>query len=593
MDRRFNDNDPMWLVKQNHRIEGPYSFNEVLSRIASGHLSVAVEVIAPLDRWRPVQAHPQFAAALAKLSALNSTMSGESTKTIRTELTHHTITGTQDREPSQGGTVTETGTLTQPHTQDDSETPTPIPEKDPGLSLHAEGTVVAPTVPSSTAPRTTRSKPRVSKDVTLFEKPWVPYVGYALAGVLAATLLFVLYPRGSGTTVAQRVAQSDPFVKHMDEGMSFNKKGEYGQALESFKRAHKLRKKDLDLLYRMSPLMIQMKKETLPALSLLRKALPDSYKADDMIFNHNITGLALSYDRRYKQALNHYNKALKINPNSPEVLINKGYTLFLQGKYSESRGVLKKAVVMDMLPLGQLYYMMSSLRWALNKPTKKKWQQVEKEFQQLALPYNTQQEVLLLRAYMYKQLGRTQQYRQTMSNALQVSPFQTADHIQPVTIDWRGMRWTNYDFVCLQKNAQLNVDLTEMLHFICEYHKGSQAQSLEVRVSSWMSKSANSEWPHIAQSLLLTQQGRFDRAKLSLDLAAKYNQTASLTWVLKTLVCKQLNDKRCVEGAVEKIKSSSTLYYALAKARASAAPSVWVTKGLGLSPNFRPLVLLK
>ncbi len=564
--RRFNDNDPCWLIKVDAHISGPFSFNELIAKLMSGTLSPHHEAMSPLDRWRPLQTQALFVAAIEKM------------RRKQEEVIENTMTRTE-------GTITRTMDVTP-----DRLTQTPFAE-----TLTPPPVAVYPTSPRVIRPNSSE----------IFKA--TPAEPFPLNFVYAGILLILAVAGGwyffnnSNQTLPQTEKKSD-FVSYFDHGLSFKKTAHWSDALKNFTLAHQLNPRDVDLALEMAPLLIQMEGQTAYARSLIEKALVGQYKKETILFGQNLLGLSYSYELQqresaYTAALKHFNESLQADGESEYVpaLINKGWLLFTQGRYREAEAVLLKTLNKNPYShIGALYliegYLFQNLK-ENNKSALQKAQQITSQMVTHKI-YDSQQEIYLFHAYLMSKLGGDKNSVQKLiQNSISLDPDLTTDHVHSPLVDWRGFQWKSFAFVCQDLLKIANSESASLLNFICKY-KAQGVLAAQQSIDAWLGKNSKDPRAHIASAIVSQSVGELEKAKESLMSARRFGVQDRLYFQVLFKVCFKLKDVSCLKEITPSLQKLSPLHGYAAQALTEEDRQA-MSKGLKESANYIPLLSLQ
>ena len=178
-----------------------------------------------------------------------------------------------------------------------------------------------------------------------------------------------------------------------------------------------------------------------------------------------------------------------------------------------------------------------------------------------------------------------------LKEALSVDPDQSSDHLHSPNIDWRGLKWSYFTFVCSSLSSVVKRDDLSLLRFVCTYRSNSELQAKK-EVGNWMRRSPKSATPHIAQAIVWYRLGDANKAKASLDLAQSLGGGGRLYLQTLIKVCGALGDQACLQQAGKSAKRLSPLHAYFAQALASR-DSQAIYKGMRESGNYLPLIRLQ
>jgi tetratricopeptide (TPR) repeat protein len=569
---RIDDNDPCWLIKIDTRIEGPFSFNEVLSKLTSGEFFSQNEVMAPLDRWRTLQSHPLYAAAVEKLRR-QSDVTSEYTMT-KTERTSFTRTLDINFETM---------------------TPTPMRDTPPPL----------PDTPVVTPP-----KPLVTPPVfypTKKNKSTLPALGVGIF-LIAIIVVYLVLNKKPQVVVKEDLKQSS-MVSLFDKGFFHKQRGEWQEALKNFRQAYQLNKKDLFTVFELAPLLIQVDSHTEYARGMVETVMLGKYKAEDVCVGKNAIGLSYSYEgyknkENYKRAVKNYDDCLAMNNEEGSQFerlqiaqLNKGFALMMLGKFSNAEATLANTKSMQnqtMTPY--LFIIENYITEGYKTNSKLAYEKAFNLASQISTRrfYDGLQEILLFHAYAAYKLGKDPAYvASVLEKSLYIDPDLTMDHLHSPLIDWRVYDWKNFSFICKDLKNINKLDLVALLDFTCSYKMNNEIGAQQA-LGGWLTRSQEkSSMPHVAQAILSNRLGEYDKAKDSLSLAKKFNANDKLYYQTLTKVCARRKDEECLQSNMDNISRLAPLQGYYARAILDLDKQNNIRKGLLESPHYLPLVRLQ
>lgn len=568
LNRRYSDNDPCWLVKVDTRISGPWSFNEVLVKLTKGELKPYHEASSPMDRWRSLQSQPLFSAAIERLKKQQQTeATGEHTFTAQTDVTSFTRT------------VDLSG---------DRITPTPMAE-----SVTPPPNFKVPPVSTVNPVKHNYNDPEV------FLKPAKKNNNTTIAVVaglcVTAFVLFMLFGKKNESLPLSK----NQFLDYTDRGLAYKKNADWYEALKQFKKAYQMNNKDVDLVFEMAPLLVQVENQTMYTRNILEKIMYGQYKKENLSAGKNILGLSFSYEGQYKMAIKNFDEVLKDDEGYYPAKINKGYALLLSGDYPAAEEALMDALTeQNGSSLPYIYLIESYIFDGVKNNNRSS---LEKAFNLASKSadkfYDGKQELLLFQAFAALKLGHSPAAVQsTLQKALVMDPEQTLEHVHSPLVDWRGLNWQNFSFICNDFSRAVKPDLISLLEFVCTYKTNNEMAAQQL-VSGWMNRSPNSPWPHVAQAILGLRLGEFDKAQMSLNLAKAAGANDKLYHEVQSKVCIRLKDVSCLRKNYEPLAKLSPLHAFTAKAQESKLsnkdPKQMVYGGLRESSNYIPLIRMQ
>lgn len=563
--RRFNDNDPCWLIKVDAHISGPYSFNEVVSRLVTGTLAPHHEAMSPLDRWRSLQSQVQFVAAIEKL------------RRRQEEAVEHTLTKTERSQ------ITKTMDLTP-----DQLTPTPFQETLTPPPSFKSTPVVQRRPTEFSVPSTTQQTRRIS----------LLYLG---VGALAFVLVLFYFLRETAPGLPQ-VEKKYDFFTYFDQGLSAKKTAHWSEALKNFSLAHQLNSRDVDLTMEMAPLLIQLDGQTSYARSLVEKALIGQYKKETILLGKTLLGLSYSYDSQqqpdaYSSALKMFNEALQEDETEyVPALINKGWLLVTQGRYREAEGELVKTINKNpYAQTGVLYLVESYLLEGSKSTDKSSYQKALQLTSQLVNHkiYDGQQEIQFFHSFLLSKLGGDRMgIQRFLQNALSLDPDLTADHVHTPLLDWRGYQWKRFDFVCQDLVKSVRAEQAQLLQFMCKY-KGQGVLAAQQFIDGWAARFRKDANAHVASAIVSQTVGELDKARNSLKTALSLGAQDRLYYQILSKVCLKQKDVSCLKEILPTLQKVSPLHAYTAQVAIQSGDTQSFLRGIKESPNYAPLLSLQ
>lgn len=583
LNSRIDDNDPCWLVKVDTRILGPMSFNEVLSKLTAGELYSHNEVMAPLDRWRTLQSHPLFAAAVEKLRR-QSDITSEYTMT-RTERTSFTRTLDINFE-----------TMT-PTPMRDATTPTPPPAfVTPNPSAQQSST--------PTPPRPLVAPPVFRPDEK--KSSAGPIVIGVVGLVIAAVVSVLLFSKKPKTTSLPVDAKQSSMVGFFDKGFYHKKRGEWAEAIKNFKQAHAINVKDHITVFELAPLLVQFENQHIIARNILDKVSGVRFNPEDVCVARNAAGLSYSYEgqqekQSYNKAVNKYEECLsqlgyEVTPTENVFLtqLNKSFALMMLGKYSAADSILsstKGSIGQSMAPY--LFMLENYLHDGYYKNNRTAFEKAYNLSTQISNRpiYDGLQEVLLFQAYAAYKLNKdVNVVAQALEKALNIDPDLTTDHYHSPNMDWRVFNWKYFDFICKDFKNFSRQDLVSWLEFTCAYKINGEIGADQV-VGDLRNKSQDKSIAQVADAIWSYRYGQMERAKdaLSTKLVKTPNKLYYQTLIK---ICIRLKDEACLEKTAAQAARTSPIHATLARMHFGSESSreQALQKGLGESKNYLPFV---
>lgn len=584
LNSRIDDNDPCWLVKVDTRILGPMSFNEVLSKLTSGELYSHNEVMAPLDRWRTLQSHPLFAAAVEKLRRQSDTVSEHGmTRSERTSFTRTLDINFENMTPTPMG---------------DALTPTPAPSfATPAPQQQISSTVASP-LPIVTPPV---FRPDEKK---MFTVRFVLGISGLIIAAIVSVLLFSKKSKPINTSVD---TQQTSMVGFFDKGFYHKKRGEWSEAIKYFKQAHSINMKDHITVFELAPLLVQFENQYIIARNILDKVGSGvRFNPEDVCVARNAAGLSYSYEgqqdkQSYNKAINKYQDCLsqlgdEVTPTENVFFtqLNKSFALMMLGKYPVADSILsstKGSMGQSMAPY--LFMLENYLHDGYYKNNRTAFEKAYNLSTQISSRpiYDGQQEVLLFQAYAaYKLNKEVSVVAEALEKALNIDPDLTTDHYHSPNMDWRVFNWKHFDFICKDFKNFSRQDLVSWLEFTCAYKINGEIGADQV-VGDLRNKSQDKSIAQVADAIWSYRYGQMERAKDALSTKLVKNPN-KLYYQILIKICIQLKDEACLEKSAAQVVRTSPLHSTLARMHfgSDLSREQAVQKGLGESKNYLPFV---
>ncbi|MEM7645312.1 MAG: tetratricopeptide repeat protein [Pseudomonadota bacterium] len=562
--------DKQWLVKSSDTILGPFEFDRVVENIFNGEIHLLDEIKGPFERWRPIKDHSLFAAAIEKLKA--STYNGrESTMTatvdINTktgELTKtHTLTGTNPIESTQTPIMSSTATQ-----------PEPLPD---------------PPSASEVVFVSEQQRPRSSRMPSIF------LVTFCF--ILIGGASFLVYEYQKNKTIEEKISLYDQLT---DKAMWNLKVGEYQRALDNFNQAYSLSPNDPNLTIEMTPLLIQFDGQFSQAQLLIEKILGSQYQKSYLKQGKNIIGLSYSYQGKYAEAEKSYTESLAIDDQYLPASVNRVYTLIKQKRNDEAAQEMRR--ILGDFPkesIAHYLYVRSLVELAIQNSD----QDVFREALSVATQFPQSfsdflQEVLFLVAYSQFRLGVSgEEFKAAVLAVMKVDSELTNLHVHNPLLDFQSFSWVDFSGYCREMRSSLEDYEASLLEGFCLLKINRTIDAKKI-FETLLAQQSNDGLLQALYASSLLKLNELSQAKNALGFINQVDQKQPM---VETILrgCLNAGDLSCGQAIFKgrHAKHISLLYShwgnsATQKGNRRQAQNS-IDQGLGLSPNFSPLLKLR
>ncbi len=566
-----------WLVKSSDSILGPYEFDTVVENIFNGEVHLLDEIKGPLERWRPIKDHSLFAAAIEKLKATTyqqreETMTGTldlGTKTQELTRTQTVSVGQADSDSESGG-------------DDSLGRPQPSLPEYPGDRTQRGGFL-----PQERGLPLSRKKSRFSSTF---------FISFLVLVIGGASYLVLEFKQKR--MIEQKISAYDQLT---DVALDALKVGEYQKALQNFTTASNISPTDPNLLLEMSPLSIQFDGQFDQAQVSLEKLVATTRHKSVKKMAQNIIGLSFAYRQRYAEALVSYDSALQSDDQFLPARLNKAQVLMKLKKYDEAVALMRQVVSEHPdEAVAHYFYVRSLSEQGLNQNNEKVLKEALSVTDQYAQKFSDfRQEVLFLVAVINAQLGGPAENITVMvNNFLRVDFELTRLHVHDTLIDFQSFNWVDYYPLCKKLNSKLTEYSQKMLDGFCLLKVGRTLDAKKIFENLLSQKNDDGVLQALYASTLL-KLNDVSQAKNALGFVDQVDQKQPM---VETILrgCLIASDLNCAQAIFrgKHAKRISLLYshwgnseLMYEKDRGSSQRSVHL--GLGISPNFAPLLKLR
>lgn len=155
-------------------------------------------------------------------------------------------------------------------------------------------------------------------------------------------------------------------------------------------------------------------------------------------------------------------------------------------------------------------------------------------------------------------------------------------------IDWRGLKWKGFTFICQDLAKLASVEQTSLLGFVCKY-KGQGVLAAQQSLDGWLVKSPQDANAHVASAIISQSVGELEKARESLATAAKLGVQDRLYFQILFKVCLKLKDKACLKEATPQLLKISPLHGYTAQVFTDSEPQAY-QRGIKESAHYIPLL---
>jgi hypothetical protein len=192
---------------------------------------------------------------------------------------------------------------------------------------------------------------------------------------------------------------------------------------------------------------------------------------------------------------------------------------------------------------------------------------------------------------MSKLGGERNSVQKLIQNSISLDPDLTSDHVHSPLVDWRGLQWKSFAFICQELTKIANSESAPLLNFICKY-KGQGVLAAQQSIDMWLGKNPKDPRAHIASAIVSQGVGELEKAKESLVSARNLGVQDRLYYQVLFKVCYKLKDFSCLKEITPSLLKVSPLHGYTAQVVASDDRQALV-KGLKESTNYIPLLSLQ
>lgn len=563
-----------WLIRSGGRILGPWTFQEVVSRLSEREIFLLDECVFPLGRWRALRDEPSFAAAIRDIRK-DGRIEDQVTETA------HNLTMT--------GTLTGDVEMTAPANKPERpKVPPPSgPPKGAGQVASANGQGGVKSYGYS-EDRNMKSK-MVRPSLLMWS--FVGLIVLALSG--GAVFLKQREHRVPGVDVPET------FEAVFAAALSARRLGDYQKAITYFKRAHQMKPLDVQVQLHLAPLMVRIERQTLAAKRMMNELLAITYQEDDGRVIHTTLGLAAIIDKDLDEAIKQFEMSLAKDPEYGPALFNMGLVQYLRGQMSQALEYFRRAEAQVILaaPL-----MIARVYLEIGRQNPEALAKADETLQGvISSTFNFQQEALFL-SVLKSERADDADLDDRVAVMLDTDPALTAQHVHDPLVYDELLRWPSLAHECGRVSEAMNdAVLKKSLLGYClfrinnkkdaqTYFEGStsgEVDSLPLALHSYFRREMRDQ-PNIGAKDILLQK-------------ALRNPKYSLPIYLQVRDCLIERNVRCLETQIPKLAQNRRFELAAKAAFAELAllqgrtdeARITVQRGLELSPQYAPFLRIE
>lgn len=549
-----------YIVKSSNRVLGPYSIEEISTRVARREINMLDEIRTPEMRWCFVREVPAFHGLIERLRAEEMSR-GEHTQT---SLTHTSRTMT-----STGITAIE-----------EADTPVPVVGRDKVLSSQASTATYGLRSPAA---RASTSSPASLVRMVL--------IGLLiLVGVVAAIQYFKPKSRAPGR------AQMMEFARYAEE---LARLGRFSEALNFLKR-------DENNQY-LSPdqLILKAKLLLIPPVQVVeaRKALESMDKTQEDHLKNQITlvlALIALREQRWSEADQGFRSLSGAKLFEVDSKLNNAVLRYLTGNAAQAFQVL--SAISSSAPQRSFAVGLKGLSLLNDRsgtiPIRP--EAAAQEIEEVAESTREDRFKLnLIAAALFLRAGQRDQSQRVVDAMMNMNPFNSELFLRNLSVDYSPLDWERLSGLCDQVAQNTTMAQKGLaLQAQCRFLEGQQGAALSL-IEQARRQYASDLTLAAVHALLLRQADRAPEARSLTEFLD--GKPSLLGELVRADSCIRDGEWSCAEKSLQIIRSldsrEPTVFYGLgllAKQRGqSEVVRDMITQGLRLYPRYRPLLELK
>lgn len=550
MSKSLNNPTDQWMIKSANRVMGPFKLIEVITGLHLKHFTVMDEIASPFGRWILIRDEQSLQAAVKDIRN-------------RADVNEHTATQTQ--------TMTASMSMNSSDTMGNGDMPPPIPG-----SLN----------------------PNLIKDPKVLAK----MQRRSSSSGLVIGILIALIGIGAFLFINNKKKGKDPSQDLFAQALQLKERGFYDKALLQLNKLKAVDRENPKLDLEISIFQIILQNQNIVGRKTLEKNIPNLSPKDGLEQAH--TAIALSYlnENDYKNSSESLNKALVADPTFVPALINRALLSFRMGDFEKSEkdfepviGQINNGVVVLGSTLASLEVSRKGVMPMRILPVL-----LQTLDDYLKNNFEYQQEAYLLKAYIYNDLGKTQQRHEAITDLLNSDLESGQGHRYDLLVDRSVLSWKSLLPYCQGAIETSPKDpLSRSLGAYCQLKAGNDLEAKKIILEAEMEAPRN---PYVAamKAFIMRSLGQDPEAKASLSIALTQSELLSAK-ILRAKYCEAERDEACVKEALNQVLDvnprSLPAYLGLAKQELRLGhkkeANDWIGRGQNLSLTFIPFWELK
>lgn len=315
---RVGRGSSLWLAKSNGRILGPYTDRQISDLLQERVLVPLDEICPPYGRWNCIRDITFFAKVIEDLRIRNLRVSADDTTAI------------DDQNSVSARTTTVSSVLMDDNTQEISSAHS---YKDIAFKATDD-----PIMVNANMNAYTHSKDFIVQQKSNETSRWL-WVITTVVVILSVTIMLLR------KQVTQPILDKAAYEESAEAAREALERGEYGIALDNFKRAYAIDDKNKSIYLYLGILRTQIEDQSLFGRKIFEKIIENGGSDLKRVY----TGLGVSYlkDGDLVSAEQQFSKALEIDNSFRPAIINIGATALLGEHWSKAEKYLLRAIRED------------------------------------------------------------------------------------------------------------------------------------------------------------------------------------------------------------------------------------------------------
>lgn len=568
-----------WLIKSSGRILGPFPTDKVGDLLRTREISVLDEIATPMRRWQTIQYHEEFKDIIDKLRRQQVSDKTEATWT-----------------PT--GTAGLTQTVTDVGEADLTAELTPDLESFQGRGREIVIQNVPEQVQTPPPVATGRFQPQQSQNAAIQQKVDRTTRGLWLVTLIVLTVagLFAYRQHKSGA------GSSSNFQSLKQNVISLVQVGHYAEALKELKAYYTDPDQAGELSIYYGSLLIQVENQTVLGRRLLHSVI--NGRRPEIKQAYSGLGMADLIDGQLDAAEGNFDKAISLDRDYVPAIVNLAAVALQKGEYSKAKAQALRALKLSPHQ-GEALLMLAEAQLYLFKADKNVGQlnevgQTIRQFRSRQWDFAPE---LGFYSLYFDFLRRERFLEDKILTYLDMDPRLTLDHRHNVFIYSGRNQWRVMSRYCEQMVDQLGegAKATALLA-ACYAHEGRWSTALRA-VEKAVNQSPKDPLIQAWYSYILRESGDADQASVVLSRAMELNRRGQyvLPMLMQARFSQSNNDVDGARRAWQSIYERNTEYlpavaglaWAQLHGKTPGEGQKMVEKGLGISPDYIPLLVLR